>query len=115
MTTPEYACGLNANDETYPEISDWRGRAEWLTENVAQMRPGTLTTYRLPHSGLSCLIERVGGAETRYVVVHPLWSLESSVLSDVLGADWSPKLLFVDTFNLERRPLKSMSTPLLPR
>jgi len=115
MTTPEYACGLNTNDETYPEISDWRGRAEWLAENVAQMRPGTLTTYRLPHSGLSCLIERVGGAERRYVVVHPLWSLESSVLSDVLGADWSPELLFVDTFNLERRPLKSMSTPLLAR
>lgn len=115
MTTLDYACGLKAQDAQYPEISNWLVRAEWLAENVAQMRPGTLTSVRLPHSGLSCLIEQIGGAEKRYVVVHPLWSLESSVLSDVLGADWSPELRFVDTFNLERRPLKSMTHPLTAR
>ncbi|WP_039756650.1 hypothetical protein, partial [Chromobacterium haemolyticum] len=96
MSTQHYACGLEAQDVRYPEISGWRERAEWLAENVAQMRPGTLTPDRLQHSGLPYLIERVGGRETRYVIVHPLWSLESSVLSDVLGSDWSPELRFVD-------------------
>ena len=115
MSTPHYACGLEAQDVRYPEISGWRARAEWLAENVAQMRPGTLTSDRLPHSGLPYLVEQVGGHETRYVIVHPLWSLESSVLSDVLGADWSPELRFVDTFNLERRPLKAMTSPLSAR
>ncbi|MBD9415258.1 DEAD/DEAH box helicase [Pseudomonas sp. PDM16] len=115
MTTPDYACGLNPNDASYPEISDWHTRAEWLAENVSQMRPGTLSTERLPHSGLSCLVERVGGNETRYVIIHPLWSLESNVLSDILGADWSSELRFLDTFNLERRPLKSMTSPLSAR
>lgn len=115
MSTPHYACGLEAQDVRYPEISGWRARAEWLAENVAQMRPGTLTSDSLPHSGLPYLVERIGGHETRYVIVHPLWSLESSVLSDILGADWSPELRFVDTFNLERRPLKAMTSPLSAR
>ena len=115
MTTPNYACGLEAKDATYPEIRSWRARAEWLAENVSQMRPGTLTHERLPHSGLSCLVERIGGRETRYVILHPLWSLKSSVLSDLLAADWSPELRFVDTFNLERRPLKAMTSPLSAR
>lgn len=108
MTTPGYACGLEHTDMKYPEISSWRSRAEWLADNVSQMRPATLKYERLPHSGLPCLVEQESGQEKRYVVVHPLWSLESSVLSGVLGADWSPELNFVDTFNLERRPLKAM-------
>lgn len=115
MTTPDYACGLEVSDIRYPEISSWRARAEWLADNVSQMRPATLRYERLPHSGLPSLVEQLDGRETRYVVVHPLWSLESSVLADVLGADWSPELYFVDTFNLERRPLKAMTSPLLAR
>jgi hypothetical protein len=115
MTTPHYACGLEAKDACYPEISGWHTRAEWLAENIAQMRPGVLTPDRLPHSGLPFLVEKKGGHETRYVIVHPLWSLDSSALSSVLGGDWSPELRFVDTFNLERRPLKTMASPLLSR
>lgn len=115
MTTPDYACGLEVSDIRYPEISSWRTRAEWLADNVSQMRPATLRYERLPHSGLPSLVEQLDGRETRYVIVHPLWSLESSILADILGADWSPELYFVDTFNLERRPLKAMTSPLLAR
>lgn len=115
MTTPDYACGLEAQDKSYPEIRDWHTQAERLAEDVSQMRPGTLTPGRLQHSGLSFLDERVGGRETRYVVIHPLWSLDSSVLSDILGADWSSELRFVDTFNLARRPLKAMTMALPAR
>lgn len=76
MTTPSYACGLEAQDASYPEIIGWRKRAEWLAENIAQMRPGVLTPGNLPHSGMPFLLERKGGRETRYVIVHPLWSLK---------------------------------------
>ncbi|HDZ49128.1 hypothetical protein LCGC14_0278860 [marine sediment metagenome] len=108
MTTPGYACGLEVQDESYPEIRGWLTHAQELAENVSQMRPGTLTPGQLKHSGLPYLDERVGGSATRYVVIHPLWSLESSSLSSMLGTDVSPELRFIDTFNLERRPLKSM-------
>ncbi|MCQ9470987.1 DEAD/DEAH box helicase [Pseudomonas alliivorans] len=110
MVTPDYSCGLDARDAAYPEILGWRERAEWLAENIAQMRPGVLTPGKLSHSGLPFLLERKGSGETRYVIVHPLWSLETSALSDLLGNDWSPELRFVDTFNLERRPLKAMAS-----
>jgi hypothetical protein len=109
MTTPRYACGLEPQDAVYPEIIGWRERANWLAENIAQMRPGILTPGNLPHSGIPFLLESKGGHTIRYVIVHPLWSLEASALSDVLGDDWSPELRFVDTFNLERRPLKTMT------
>ncbi|MBO3275200.1 DEAD/DEAH box helicase [Pseudomonas schmalbachii] len=115
MSMPDYACGLKSQDAHYPEIHGWRARAEWLTDNVAQMRPGTLTPDCMPHSGLPCLVERIAGRVTRYVVVHPLWSLESSALAELLGSDWSPDLRFVDTFNLERRPLKAMTSPFSAR
>jgi hypothetical protein len=115
MTTPGYACGLEVQDESYPEISGWRRHAQELAENVSLMRPGTLTPGQLKQSGLPYLDERVGGSVRRYVVIHPLWSLESSALSSMLGADWSPELRFIDTFNLERRPLKAMTSPLSAR
>ncbi|MPQ82927.1 DEAD/DEAH box helicase [Pseudomonas sp. MAFF 730085] len=115
MTTPSYACGLEARDAAYPEIIGWRERAQWLAENIAQMRPGVLTPGNLPHSGQPFLLERKGGREIRYVIVHPLWSLDASALSDLLGNDWSPELRFVDTFNLERRPLKTMANWLKAR
>jgi len=78
------------------------------------MRPGVLTPGNLPHSRMLFLLERKGGRETRYVIVHPLWSFETSA-SDLLGNDWSPELRFVDTFNLERRPLKTMANWLKAR
>lgn len=116
ISTPGYACGLEPKDAQYPEISDWHARAHELAKNIEQMRRGTLTYKTLTHSGLPCLTERVNGREKgRIVVVHPLWRLESSLLADVLGPDWSPELRFVDTFNLERRPLKTMTSPLSAR
>ncbi|HYG91822.1 MAG TPA: DEAD/DEAH box helicase [Azospirillum sp.] len=111
MVTPGYACGLAPGDANLPEIEGWGERAHELAETIADMRRGTLAYVPLRHSRLPCLIERdLDGAEiARTVVVHPLWRTAPDVMSQLLGPDWSANLQFIDTFNLERRPLRALA------
>ncbi len=115
MTTPDYACGLETTDSQYPEIRGWYERAQWLSRSLEQMRPDYVRSGTFKHSGLPYLDETINGVKTRYVLTHPLWSLESSILATILREDWDPSLRFLDTFNLERRPLRAMDSPLFPR
>jgi len=111
LVTPAYTCGLTPGDDKYPEIQGWRERASQLADDVEAMRKGTIRTERLPHSDLPCLIEQKDGVELwRAVVIHPLWRhSEPGVMRDLLGADWSPSLRYLDTFELERRPLRRLA------
>jgi len=111
MTTPGYACGLSQNEEALPEVEGWRKRAHALARTVSEMRRGTLTYAQLEYSGLPCLIEKnlVGAEVARTVVIHPLWRTEANFMSQLLGQDWSASVRFVDTFNLERRPLRALA------
>jgi hypothetical protein len=111
MIDDSYACGLNADDNLQPEINGWHAYAHSLSESVAAMRSGRLTYTALKYSGLPCIVERApDGAEmSRTVVVHPLWRKDNQVMPIVLGTDWNDRLSFVDTFNLERRPLRVLA------
>jgi hypothetical protein len=111
MVEDGYSCGLDERDRQLPEISGWHEYANSLAESVAAMRSGRLSYAPLKHSGLPCIIERTPEGEelSRTVVIHPLWRKDDKVMSMVLGPDWSERLTFVDTFNLERRPLRILA------
>ncbi|HFI1561989.1 TPA: DEAD/DEAH box helicase [Yersinia enterocolitica] len=112
MVMPEFACGLNTADWNQPEMKGWRERAFELAEDVEALRPGTIHLSK-EHS-LPVLIERLDGKELwRAAVTHPLWQWRDSerdALIDSFGLnDGKSPLLFIDTFELERRPLRALA------
>lgn len=109
MVDPAYACGLNPNENELPELAGWRERAHALAEDVALMRPSALSHLRLPHSNLPCIVERSGTETWHCVVLHPLWRKDPETLAKILGRDYVPGMLAVDTYNLERRPLRVLA------
>ncbi|MEW7314434.1 DEAD/DEAH box helicase [Buttiauxella gaviniae] len=112
MVMPEFACGLNAADWNQPEMKGWRERAFELAEDVEALRPATIKLSK-EHS-LPVLIEIKDGKELwRAAVTHPLWQwrdAERDALIDSFGlTDGESPLLFIDTFELERRPLRALA------
>lgn len=112
MVIPEFACGLNDDDWSHPEMIGWRDRAFELAEDVAALRPGTIKLSK--EYSLPVITEIQDGKELwRAVVTHPLWQCrepERNVLIDSLGlVDGNSSLRFIDTFELERRPLRALA------
>lgn len=112
MVMPEFACGLNAADWNQPEMKGWQDRAFELAEDVEALRPGTIKLSR--EHLLPVLIEIQDGKELwRAAVTHPLWQwrdAERDALIDSFGlAEGGSPLLFIDTFELERRPLRALA------
>ena len=106
MIEPSYACGLDPSDRNHPEIIDWHARAAALAEIGALMRPGVLLPGIHPASNLPCLFEGGSNApEDTIVLIHPLWRRTGDA-GQALAAGEPVK--FVDTFELERRPLKAL-------
>jgi hypothetical protein len=109
LTDPTYGCGLNSGEDELPELAGWRERALSLAQDVAYMRPSALSYTTLPYSGLPCITESAGGQTWSCVVLHPLWRKDSETLAGILGPDYVPGMLAVDTYNLERRPLRVLA------
>ena len=106
MVTPGYACGLIADEGRLPEMAGWRQRATELAEISARMRPGALTADIHSASGLPCLREQgKTGPEATTVVIHPLWLRDGEAGVALAGGE---KVRFIDTFELERRPLRAL-------
>ncbi|MFP1798968.1 DEAD/DEAH box helicase [Lonsdalea quercina] len=112
MVTPEFACGLNTSDWEQPEMKEWRERAFELAEDVEALRPGTIQL--LKEYSLPVLIEKQDGKELwRAAVMHPLWQwrdFERDALIAFFGlTSGESPLRFIDTFELERRPLRALA------
>jgi hypothetical protein len=107
---PSYSCGLNGDFDSHPELSGWPARARALAEGVAAMRPGSLRAEVESHSRLSCIVEFGPGNTVigKTLVVHPLWRLDVGARQRFIGHFTGPKIRFVDTFELERRPLRAL-------
>jgi hypothetical protein len=111
MTVPGYACGLNPGEESLPEIDGWLARARELAASLKGMRP---RIYDVDEVGrtmqLPCILERntAGRVVMRFVIVHPLWRTDADLPMRLLGSLGGPPTRFVDTFDLERRPLQAM-------
>lgn len=96
MNSKDYQCGLDG-DFTHDELRNWGNLAERLTKQFAdyfhyeQVKFGELSGLRIGSQNL--------------IIVHPLWSqdTQNGLLADAVDeAGGSP--LFMDTFNLLRRP-----------
>ncbi|MYM70358.1 DEAD/DEAH box helicase [Pseudoduganella sp. FT55W] len=109
LHNPSYGCGLNLGEAKLPELAGWRERAHALAAEVAFMRPSAMRAEILPHAGLPCIVERSDKETWRYVVVHPLWRKDGDALRKILGSDYHEGMIAVDTYNLERRPLRVLA------
>lgn len=106
MVSANYSCGLSAGDADFPEIAGWRERAMALAENAARMRPGVLVAGVHAASGLPCVTEQgSSGPGASIVVVHPLWRTDAEAGLALAGGE---QVRFIDTFELERRPLRAL-------
>jgi hypothetical protein len=106
---PSFACGLDGDFDSYPELVGWRSRASELAKNLAAMRPSTLRAETTGLQKLPCITEVGTGnaVRGRTLVVHPLWRLDVLAIQRFVGHFTGPNICFVDTFELERRPLKA--------
>lgn len=104
LVMPDYTAGLEIKDQQFPETVGWHERAFALTKAVAGMRPDSLEAEIHGPSQLPALRERHKGGDT-FLVIHPLWRSDGSC-GENLAAGSSVK--FIDTFNLERRPLRAV-------
>ncbi|WP_442579095.1 DEAD/DEAH box helicase [Mesorhizobium sp. ASY16-5R] len=104
LLTPGYTAGLDAKDQDFPETKSWHERAFALAKAVAGMRPDSLVADIHGPSKLPALRERHKGGDT-FLVVHPLWRVDGD-FGDKLSGGGDVK--FLDTFNLERRPLRAI-------
>jgi len=104
LVMPGYTIGLDAKDRDLPETKGWHARALALAEAVAGMRPNSLVAELHKPSGLPSLRERQPGGNV-FLIVNPLWRTDGNFGSSLSGG---AKVRFVDTFNLERRPLRAI-------
>lgn len=104
LVTPGYSAGLDVNDQLYPETKGWLERALALAGAVAGMRPDSLGAEMHAASKLPCLRERHAGGDT-FLIVHPLWRVDGDFGKALSGG---ADVKFLDTFNLERRPLRAI-------
>jgi hypothetical protein len=110
MTNPAFQCGLDGDFDSYPELKGWLGKAQAQTEAVASMRPKFWRMERAGAMRLPCLVETDGQQRVvrRLVVVHPLWRADQTLLSRLGVAVPGIRTLPIDTFDLERRPLRAL-------
>jgi hypothetical protein len=106
MVTPAYTCGLSAGDDEFPETIGWREHAAVLADAAARMRPGALTAGVHRASGLACLLEQGRpGPDGTILIIHPLWRKDGDAGLALAGGE---RVKFIDTFELERRPLRAL-------
>lgn len=104
LVTPGYSAGLDATDQLYPETVGWHDRAFALAKAVAGMRPDSLVAEIHALSKRPALRERHKDGDT-FLIIHPLWRFDGKFGAKLSGGE---SVKFVDTFNLERRPLRAI-------
>lgn len=104
LVEPGYSAGLDTNDQDLPETVGWSARALALAHAVERMRPDSLIAELHGPSGLPSLREQRHGGIV-YLIVNPLWRTDGDFGEALAGGT---SVRFIDTFNLERRPLRAL-------
>jgi hypothetical protein len=105
-----FQCGLDGRFDEFPELRAWRQKAQALAESVASMRPRSWRSGSIGVQNLPCLTEvnQAGNVLRRLVVVHPLWRTDFNLAGSIGISMADVQTRFVDTFDLERRPLRAL-------
>jgi DEAD/DEAH box helicase domain-containing protein len=104
----QYACGLDAQDrDRYPEIKHYFENAVLWRDKLITWFPNRFEEHAIVE-GVPMLTVKEGKGP-RVAIVHPLWNLDcpaprGSVLEEVQQSTEGAELLYIDVFNLERRP-----------
>lgn len=104
LVEPGYSAGLDTNDQDLPETVGWSARALALAHAIERMRPDSLVAEMHGPSGLPSLREQRHGGIV-YLIVNPLWRTDGDFGEALAGGT---SVRFIDTFNLERRPLRAL-------
>lgn len=114
MLRPEFTCGLDGDFNSFPELQGWQDRARSLAENVVAMRPTSLRVETVGRYNLPCIssVGQGGNVLSQTLVVHPMWRIDRGAGVRLIGAATGAQLYFVDTFDLERRPLRALEMAL---
>lgn len=104
LVEPGYSAGLDTNDQDLPETVGWSARALALAHAIERMRPDSLVAELHGPSGLPSLREQRHGGIV-YLIVNPLWRTDGDFGEALAGGT---SVRFIDTFNLERRPLRAL-------
>ncbi len=108
MVEPHYVCGLDGQFDHYPELSGWLERSQDLASSVAAMRPGSLKVELVGPMRLASIVQTNGRSNLKMIVLHPLWRITAADVLALVGSKSDAATRFVDTFDLERRPLKAL-------
>lgn len=110
MTNPAFQCGLDGDFDPYPELKGWLGKAHALAESVASMRPRFWRAERAGSMGLPCLVETdvQERVNRKLIVIHPLWRADPTLLSHLGVPSSGTRTIPINTFDLERRPLRAL-------
>ncbi len=105
-----FQCGLDGRFDDFPELRAWRQKAQALAESVASMRPRSWRAGSVGVQNLPCLTEvnQAGNVLRRLIVVHPLWRTDFTLAASIGISTADVHTRFVDTFDLERRPLRAL-------
>jgi len=102
---PNYYCGIDGNFD-YPELQDWKDMADKEAKKFADA-----FNYKYQEDKdwkLPCLTKSIGNKTYAIIVHHPLWDVKNR--TDILAKTYALAVsfgytpLFIDTFNLMRRP-----------
>jgi len=110
MLFPEFLCGLDGNYDGFPELAGWLEYGHALARSVAEMRRGYWRADSVKPHNLPCIfeIDARGRPTLRAVIVHPLWRVDAGARFRLIERSHEMTTRFVDTFDLERRPLRAM-------
>jgi len=110
ISNPDFRCGLDGDFDAFPELHAWPQKARALTESVASMRPGSWRATTIGRLDMPCLLEIAPSGATlrRLIVIHPLWRADADLAAAIERPSDDIETRFVDTFDLERRPLRAL-------
>ena len=112
MVDPNYQAGLDGK-WSFPELLDWKALAQRAADELVRLRPTQMSCSQAGSEALPLLTWKRAGRIEEYLLVHPMWRLDSAGMSmkplkTALSGRDATRLRFIDSFDVLRRPLRAL-------
>jgi hypothetical protein len=110
ISEPQFQCGLDGDFDSFPELRGWLVKAHALAQDVRAMRSARWRVETVGPLRLPCLVELDANQAPvrRLLVIHPLWRADLAIPRKLGAASPGVQTIPIDTFDLERRPLRAL-------